>query len=214
MPADASLVQIFFWSFIVTFGAVISPGPVSTTIVSQAPRRGWMVGPLVAIGHSLLELAIVVLIIFGLAPLLAEPVIRTVIAILGGAVLIVMGLVFLADVFRGKVRLPAPNESQKSMSYGKMMGLGVVATLSNPFWYAYWATTAPGYLAQVQGGLPAVGAFYLGHISADIAWDTFLSTAFGKSRRWLNDRIYAWLISACGLILLVLGGWFIATGLA
>lgn len=213
MPANASLILIFFWSFAATFGAVISPGPVSTTIVSQAPRRGWLVGPLVAIGHSLLELVIVALIVFGLGTLLAAPSLRTAIALLGGLLLLVMGVLFLVDVWKGKVRLPSVQESQPSLSYGKMMGLGVVATLSNPFWYAYWATVVPAFIAPLQTSLLAVTAFYLGHISADIAWDTFLSTAAAAGRRWMTDRIYQGLMVVCALVLLVFGVQFILQGL-
>ena len=62
---------VFVFSFLLALGAVISPGPVSTAIVSQAPRRGWQVGPLLATGHSLMELLIVLLVTVGLGAGLA-----------------------------------------------------------------------------------------------------------------------------------------------
>ena len=36
-----SLAAIFVFSFVVGMGAVVSPGPVSTAIVSQSASRGW-----------------------------------------------------------------------------------------------------------------------------------------------------------------------------
>ncbi|MEK6587657.1 MAG: LysE family transporter, partial [Chloroflexota bacterium] len=66
MPTE-SLLAIFVFSFVVTFGAVVSPGPVTAAILSESPRQGWKVGPLIAGGHSLLELLMVILIALGLA---------------------------------------------------------------------------------------------------------------------------------------------------
>jgi threonine/homoserine/homoserine lactone efflux protein len=47
------------WSFGVAIGPVISPGPVSTAIVTEGVRRGSRAGPLVSTGHALMELAMV-----------------------------------------------------------------------------------------------------------------------------------------------------------
>ena len=78
MVPTSSLQAVFLFSFLAAIGAVISPGPVSAAIVSQAPRRSWLAG------HSVLELGIVLLIAFGLSAWLARPWIQTAIALLGG----------------------------------------------------------------------------------------------------------------------------------
>ena len=85
--------------------------------------------------------------------------------------------------------------------------------MSYPFWYAWWTTVAAGYLVQAQAlGLAAVAMFYLGHISADYAWDTILSGIVGTGRRWPNDRVYRGIIVLCGGFLIYLGGVFLAAG--
>ena len=82
--------------------------------------------------------------------------------------------------------------------------------MSDPFWYAWWTTVAAGYLVQAQAlGLAAVAMFYLGHISADYAWDTFLSGVVGGGRKWFTDGVYMWVIVACGAYLVYLGWVFI-----
>jgi len=55
----AALTAIFVSSFLFAIAAVVSPGPIMTAIVSQTPRRGWTTGPLIAAGHSITELAII-----------------------------------------------------------------------------------------------------------------------------------------------------------
>jgi threonine/homoserine/homoserine lactone efflux protein len=213
MLPTTSLFAIFMFSFAIAVGAVISPGPVSTAIVSQTPRRGWPVGPLVATGHSLMELAIVLLIALGLGVGLANTRVQMAIALAGGALLLWMGGSMLWETARGKVRLPRVDDGSKPMSGGQLVGLGVLATVSNPFWYAWWVTVAAGYLASAKAvGVEAIAAFYLGHVSADYAWDTVLSTVIGGGRRWMNDAVYRVLIVVCGVFFLYLGGTFLVQG--
>jgi threonine/homoserine/homoserine lactone efflux protein len=203
---------VFIFSFLVALGAVISPGPVSAAIVSQAPRRGWLAGPLVATGHSLLELLIVLLIAFGLSAGLARPGIQAGIALLGGSLLVWMGGKMMWDAWRGLIRLPGSAGGLPPLNSRQLVGLGIVATISNPFWYAWWVTVAAGYLSQARAlGLSAIAAFYAGHISADYAWDTVLSAVVGGGRRWMTDRLYRGLIGFCGGFLVYLGIVFLSS---
>jgi len=55
-------------------------------------------------------------------------------------------------------------------------------------------------------------AFYLGHIAADYAWDTILSTVVGSGRRWMTDAVYRTLLLACGIFFIYLGGTFLVHG--
>ena len=210
----APIFAVFTLSFVLAIGAVASPGPVSIAIVSQAPRRGWLVGPLLATGHALTELALVVLIALGLAAGLARPGIRVAISLLGGLLLLYMGAGMIWDTWRGKLHLPGQDVKLSPMTTQQIIGLGVIATLTNPFWYAWWVTVAAGYLARVQVlGIAAIAAFFLGHITADYAWDTLLSGVVGGGRRWMNDLVYRGLLVLCGGFFIYLGGIFFYQGL-
>jgi threonine/homoserine/homoserine lactone efflux protein len=206
MLPTSSILAVFLFSFAVGFGAVITPGPVSTAIVTQAPRRGWIVGPIIATGHAFLEFLIVILIAYGLTTRLAHPNIQTGIALVGGVFLLWMGASMVRDGWNGRVQISGPETQQKTMSNGQILGLGLVTTLSNPFWYAWWVTVAAGYLAQAQSlGISSVAAFYLGHISADYTWDTILSSVIGRGRNWITPKMYQGLILICGGFLVYLG---------
>jgi threonine/homoserine/homoserine lactone efflux protein len=211
-----TLFTVFTFSFVLAIGAVASPGPISTAIVSQAPRRGWQVGPLVATGHSLVEFLFVLLVALGLGAGLTGHGVQTGIAFLGGFLLLWMGGMMLWQIGRGKAHLPRAEETSKSLSNGQFVGLGIFATLSNPFWYAWWVTVGAGYLSGYLSkaeGLIGVGAFYLGHIAADYTWDTLLSTVVGSGRRWMTDTIYRLLLLACGAFFIYLGGLFLVQGI-
>lgn len=203
-----SLPLILAFSFVIAFGAVITPGPVSTAIVSESARRGFIVGPLVAAGHCALELGMVLLLALGLASGLNTPSVTVVIGLLGGGLLVWMGASMAWGAYRGRLRLARPGAQISLLSNWQLLGLGVAATLVNPFWYAWWVTVGAAYLAYpaVQAlGLAGLAAFYLGHISADLLWDSILSGVVGRSRRWITDAVYKWLIVICGVYLVYLG---------
>ncbi|MGH2605532.1 MAG: LysE family translocator, partial [Anaerolineales bacterium] len=158
-----SLLSVLIPWFIVSIGAVVSPGPVSAAVISEAPRQGWRVGPLVSVGHSILELILVVLLGIGLSAGLASPPIQRAIAFVGGLVLLAMGAGYLLAAGRGTMRLPDPDAAAPRRTPMRLVGLGILMTASNPFWYAWWVTVAAAYLAQVRAfGGAAVAAFYLG----------------------------------------------------
>lgn len=205
MPTD-SLAAIFIFSFLASIGAVVSPGPVMAAIVTEAPRQGWRVGPLVALGHTFLELILVFLLGFGLSHGMASPIIRKVIAIAGGILLLYIGSSYLVGAFHGQLRLPKPDETIAERSLFSMVLLGIGTTVSNPFWYTWWVTVAAGYLAQARElSLLAMGTFYIGHITADFTWDTALSVTTSAGTRFLTDRRYVLLIVLTGLFMLYLG---------
>jgi threonine/homoserine/homoserine lactone efflux protein len=213
MPTH-SLAAVYIFAFVVSFGAVISPGPVSAAIISESPRHGWRVGPLVATAHVALEALIVVLIGFGLATGISSGWLRDAIAVGGGLMLLYIGGSYLYAVWRRDMHLPSSAEDDPPRSTSNLLSLGLVTTLSNPFWYAWWVTVAAGFLAQARPLGPAgPAAFYLGHISADYAWDSLLAAATSFGGRWLTDRRYQLMIVVTGGFMLYLGIVFLRSGL-
>lgn len=215
MLPTTSFLSVFVFSLAIAIGAVISPGPVSTAIVSQSPRRGWLAGPLVAAGHTSLEAIMVIFLVIGLDGILGNPIIETLIAIIGGALLAWMGFTLIRNTWQRKIRLPNRELDVATMNTKQLIGLGMLATISNPFWYAWWVTVAAGYLFQAKEvSLTLVLAFYFGHIFVDFTWDTLLSTVIGKGSQWMTDKVYRSMIYVCGAFFIYLAYVFINEGLA
>lgn len=205
---------IFLFSFFISLGAVVSPGPVSAAIISEAPRQGWRVGTWVALGHTSLELGMVLAISIGLAAGLASPAAQRLIALGGSLILAWIGVRYVSGAWRGTYRLPEPEQQATARSSDSLVTLGILTTVSNPFWYAWWVTVAAGYLAQArQAGVIAIAAFYLGHITADFTWDTALAGATQAGARWLNPTSYRALILLTGVFMLYYAVVFMKTGI-
>ena len=109
MPTH-SFIAVFLFSFSLAIGAVLTPGPVTTAIISQSPRLGWKAGLLVSIGHAIMELLMVILITLGLSELLGSPRMQIVIALLGGLLLLYMGGVCCWTLAKGRMILPQKEE--------------------------------------------------------------------------------------------------------
>ena len=212
MPTN-SFIAVYIFSFSLAIGAVLTPGPVTTTIISQAPRSGWMTGLMVSIGHALLELVMVILITLGLSGVLGAPTVQTVIAILGGLLLLYMGGGMLLDAVRGKMKLPEGDSTEEKYSYGSLLTLGIATSLSNPFWYAWWMTAAAVYLLEAKTiGWLIVAGFYFGHVSADFVWNLLLASVIGSGKKFITNRVYAILISICAGYLVFLAFQFLTAG--
>ena len=169
-------------------------------------------GPLVATGHALAELVMVVALALGMGHVLGQPLLAAAIGILGGLFLLWLGGTMGWNAVVRKPGLPQASDPEQEAGRS-LLGLGVAATLGNPFWYVWWIGVGGGYvLSTWEQGPLALAAFYLGHISADFVWDTLLATVVASGRSWLTDRMYRALLVACGLFLVYTGVRFIWTG--
>jgi threonine/homoserine/homoserine lactone efflux protein len=105
-----ALLAIFGSSFLISLSGALMPGPLFTLNVRETLRRGFWVGPLLAFGHALIELALVIGLALGLRQFLGEGRGTAAIAILGGTFLLWMGYEMLRTAPRQELHL---GEGQK-----------------------------------------------------------------------------------------------------
>jgi len=184
------------------------PGPLLTVTVAESARMGFRAGPLLITGHALLELLLVIAIVLGLGPFLKSPSVMGIIALVGGGMLLWMGV----DMVRNSSGLSL--SGQERGDHGKRTPhpvlVGILASISNPYWTLWWATIGLGYLvAAMKYGAKGVVVFFLGHIAADYAWYAIISLGISRGKRLFKDRSYRIMIRFCGLFLIGLGAWFL-----
>lgn len=194
-------------SFVIALSGALVPGPLFTLTVSESFRRGFRAGPLVILGHGLLELAVVLLIVLQVTPLLRTDAVRTAVSALGGLILVLMGTMTLRDARTAHIDI-----SRKGAAGGMHPVLaGLLGSLSNPYWVIWWLTIGIGYLlSAMKFGAAGVLAFFAGHISADLLWYSAVSLAVSRGRRIMGDRGYRAVLAACGIVLTGFGFWFLS----
>jgi threonine/homoserine/homoserine lactone efflux protein len=197
-------------SFLLAVPAVISPGPVSTAVVTAGARQGLRVGPLVSTGHAAMEFLMVLGLALGFSSLMQQPVLAGIIGLVGGALMLFMGLSLFWGVWKGKLSLPGVAEKEEAASAGSLIGLGVAATLTNPFWYGWWVSIGGACVAEARHlGWLVVVLFFGAHVSVDYIWNSFLAGVVGSGRRWINNTVYRLMLVAAGLFLLYIGVLFL-----
>ncbi len=207
-----SLIGIFFASFLIGFSGALMPGPVLTVTISQVASKGFFAGPLIVLGHGILELSLVVAVAFGLGRFLTRgPVIGTV-AVLGGIFLVYLGFGTLRSLKGLSLAIQTRAEGSKITDHPVMAG--ILTSLSNPYWTIWWASIGVGYIAISRRlGLWGLSSFFVGHILSDLSWYSFVALTLTLGRRMITDRLYRGVVAVCGLFLVGFGLYFGYSGL-
>lgn len=201
-------ITLFATSFVVALSGAIMPGPLLTVTISESPRRGMATGPLLIVGHAVLELALVAALLMGLAPVLKQTPVFIAIALAGAVVLLWMGIGMLRGLPSMTLTVEGGHTGGKNLIVS-----GMVMSLVNPYWSIWWATIGLGYiLHSMNAGTLGVVAFFSGHLMGDLFWYAAVSTAVWKGRRLLSDRGYRMLIGVCAAFLIVISCLFAWSG--
>ncbi len=203
------LSTIFVSSFIIALSGAIMPGPLLTATISESSQRGFLAGPLLIVGHALLELLLLITLVLGLAPFLQRDDVFAFVAIAGGVILLWMA----AGMFRSLPRLSL-SLNPGALKRGSLIINGALYSIANPYWIIWWATIGFGYVIfSWRYGTAGIMFFFTGHILADLAWYSAVSAAVGKGRHLFTDRLYRWIIGACALVLILFAFYFFYAGL-
>ncbi len=155
MPSMLALTAIFFGSFGIAFSGAMMPGPLLTVTVSESARRGWVAGPLLILGHSILELVLVLAVLLGLQPFLTHDTVTGSISLVGGGVLIWLAV----GMFRSLPSLSLSQDTQTS-AHGNAIITGILMSLANPYWTIWWATIGLALLLNSrESGLLGIAVF-------------------------------------------------------
>lgn len=205
-----ALATIFVTSFIVALSGALMPGPLLSVTISESSRRGFITGPLLIVGHGVLELVLIAALMLGLAPLLQREEVFIAIAICGSVVLLWMAL----GMFRALPSLTL--QSHGTIARNKnLIVTGALLSAANPYWTIWWVSIGLGYILHSSSlGHWGVFSFFSGHILADLVWYSAVSAAIWKGKTLLNDRLYRYLIGACALFLVIFSCFFAYSGLA
>jgi len=208
------IIQIFFGSLIVAFTGALMPGPMLTLVIASVAQKGFWTSVFIVIGHSILELLIVISFYLGVLKYLDNPLVIKIISIVGGAFLIYMAVSIIVSIARKKIKLDMDAKSIEKKLGTKntfiITGKGILISLSNPYWYVWWLTIGATFMIKsVQHSFGGVAFFYTGHILADFIWYLFVGFLVSTGRRFFNQKIYIGILIVCSLFLLYLGVRFI-----
>lgn len=184
------------------------PGPLLTATISESSQRGFIAGPLLIAGHAILELALVIAFLLGLAPFFQQPAVFVATALVGAVILFWMAF----GMFRSLPSLSLSWEADQQRRSHPIIS-GILMSVANPYWIIWWATIGLGYiLYSWRFGFWGIAFFFVGHILADLVWYSLIAAAVAGGRHFLTNRLYRGLIAVCAVFLIVFAGYFAYAG--
>lgn len=190
-----SYLTIFFLSFGIALSGALTPGPLLATVISESTDSGFKSGPLIILGHAILEIMMLFLILGGIVHFLKQQVLLKFIYLLGIFFLFYSGLKMLKNL--SKISLELKSSPFKN---NNLILLGLTTSLANPYWTIWWLTIGLGLVLTAKKISPlAVIIFFLGHILADFGWYGLVSFAIARGRRFISLKIYKAIILICAL---------------
>jgi len=201
---DSSLIFLGVVALI-SISGVIMPGPVFAATVAKGYSDP-MAGVKIALGHVVVEIPLFVAIFLGLDYIFQDNAVFAAIGITGGIFLAYMGY----SMIRTRKEIIVNEEESK---YGAFMA-GIITTVSNPYFFLWWATVGAALIATaLEFGLIILPFFILVHISCDFLWEHLVSFSIYRTRGFWSQGHHHLLFMLAGAIMLVFGIYFVSSSI-
>ena len=185
---------------VISASGVMAPGPLFAANISYGLREGAKSGIKMAMGHTIVEFPLVILLGIGVFSLETFPEFRMIISIVGAITLFVFALVQIKTVLQNNKNITS------TPKHGPLV-TGIVLSALNPFFIIWWLTIgfkliSDAMLIWAFSGIVIV--FFL-HIWMDFAWLGGISFLASKSSKILSNRNYKFIMIGLSLLLVYFG---------
>ena len=185
---------------VISASGVMAPGPLFAANISYGLREGAKSGVKMAIGHTIVEFPLVILLGIGVFSLETFPGFRMIISIVGAITLFVFAIVQIKTVLQNNKNITS------TPKHGPLV-TGIILSALNPFFIIWWLTIgfkliSDAMLIWAFSGIVIV--FFL-HIWMDFVWLGGISFLASKSSKILSNRNYKFIMIGLSLLLVYFG---------
>ena len=185
---------------IISASGVMSPGPLFAANITHGLKHGSNAGIKIAIGHSLVELPLVILLGIGILSLEIFPEFREIISVLGAITLFVFAFMQIKTVF---------NKNKKTrikLEQGPVV-TGILLSVLNPFFIIWWLTIGLKLISDAMAIWAFAGILivFVLHIWMDFVWLGATAFLISKSKKIISNTSYRAIILALSIILIYFG---------
>ncbi|HEY82120.1 MAG TPA: LysE family transporter [Dehalococcoidia bacterium] len=180
------------------------PGPMTAVTLAKSYKSPWA-GAQIALGHAVIEVPLILLIYLGFAQFFQHDMVRLVLSVLGSGMIIWLGI----SMFRARVEVVRQG---KDLPYNAFSA-GILTSAFNPFFLLWWATIGSMLIMRILDfALAGLVAFIIVHWLCDLVWLSLVSTVIYRTHSLWGRRLQEWLFTACSLLLIGFGLWFLVSG--
>jgi threonine/homoserine/homoserine lactone efflux protein len=209
-------VEFFITVSLISASGALAPGPLFFSTIAIGMKEGSTAGFKVSVGHTMVELPLVILLAFGLGKVLSLAYVKALLGIVGGIVIIFLGaLEFRNSIknLRENIKAHFKSMNQKNLKHINLNSflIGLSLSLFNPFFLLWWATIGLVLIAEAFEFMAFYGILimYVFHVWIDYAWLIFIALIAYKSEKILSSKAYYIILASLGFLLILLGISFI-----
>ena len=196
----SNIIEFAIIVIIISASGVMSPGPLFAANITYGLKQGTKAGIKIAIGHSIVELPLVILLGIGIFSLEIFPEFKTIISILGAITLFVFAFMQIKSILKKN------KKSETKLKQGPII-TGVLLSVLNPFFIIWWLTIGLKLISDAMAIWAFVGILivFVLHVWMDFVW--LGSTAFliSKSKKIISNTNYKIIMLALSSILIYFG---------
>jgi len=185
--------------------AGISPGPLLALVVSETLRNNRFAGFRIAMAPLITDAPIIVLSFIVFMRIYQVDLFMGIISFAGSLFLIFLGL----ECIRTKGLNSGTGGGKRSP-----LLKGIIINLLNPHPYLYWITVGtPIAVGAYENGFGNVFAFFITFYLSLVGSKIIIAVLVDRSKGFLNNRIYTWIMRILGISLFVFAVMFLLEGL-
>jgi threonine/homoserine/homoserine lactone efflux protein len=198
---------------VVTASGALAPGPLFFATITHGAKSGAKSGLIFSLAHTIVEFSLVMALAFGLLTVANEPTIKLIIGVVGGAALLIFGVLQIRDSFFSK------SDVQQSKGGGisskNPLIVGLIFTGLNPYFIIWWLTLGTPLILEALAFASIAGVImmYIAHVWMDYAWLTSIAYLAKKGRSVLGTRGYRVLMIIFSVALIYYGLYFLFTSI-
>ncbi len=207
-----TLLELILLVVLTTASGALAPGPMFAANVIYGSKYGARSGLSFSIGHTLVELPLILLLGFGLLSIAQQPYIASSIGVIGGAALIAFGIYQMKSSISAKhVKHDFGEENLRRSS----VVAGVLFTVLNPFFILWWLSVGSRLVleALLFASLAGLVVLFVSHVWMDYAWLTFVAYLAKRGTSIIGTRGYRGLLVVFSLVLIYFGYVFLASAI-
>ena len=185
---------------IISASGVMSPGPLFAANITYGLREGVKSGIKIAIGHSIVELPLVIILGIGVFSLEIFPEFKTIISIFGALTLFGFAALQIKTIVGKKKNI------LKKPKQGPII-TGIVFSVLNPFFIIWWITIGFKLIsdAMMIWAFAGILIVFVLHVWMDFAWLGITAFLASKSRKIISNKNYKIMMLGLSLTLIYFG---------
>ena len=185
---------------IISASGVMSPGPLFAANITHGLKNGTKAGIKIAIGHSLVEFPLVILLGIGILSMEVFPEFRTIISILGAITLFVFAFLQIKTILNKNKKIST------KLKQGPII-TGVLLSGLNPFFIIWWLTIGLKLISDAMAIWAFAGILivFVLHIWMDFVWLGATAFLISKSKKIISNTNYKIIVLTLSAILIYFG---------